>query len=892
MRTATKRLVYLLWLGMWITAGGAAADEPGASETEQSAPDGAGSLDLASQARAEGRLDDAEAGFRAAVTQFDHDGDPRGERVALVNLGLLLAEVGRVDEAVEVFRRAIELADDAVDRGAPTATRVLLADLLIDADRPVEALAWADAGLIAAAAVDRSEHLLAPIAAYLRTARSVDDSPATLRAAAEHVEGRLDGTTGYEGSPWIPRAVFSHGVAELDSGDALAALAAMDLAVATADALGAVEDLPSLLTGLGFVAMQAGEGERARRALERGCAIGPDVPLLATLAQLERQQGWLGRAGALFDDAIDLAREQDLDDDAVELQVARADLNVAAGALEVAREEHERALDQMVRRGDDHAVVVQRVKLARLDARLARWGEARRLAERSLSANRVPFGQLGEAPVYRDPRAAAGALAILARVYWEKGEPGDAQAALAQAQEVMRSSGVEHTAITAAFGYVALLRDEPERALTRFDRSADEVADWRLALGRGEALVAMGDLTGAEEALREALAAQEGQPRDETWDPFVPPRCRVREALVSLLLQQRRQTDALEVVLEPLGRTVSSLRSALGPDSAAVAYGATPEEGVLWVVTAEAVSAVRLGVPRIDIERQVLAHAEAVASEPAEGRRSAGIWRESSRVLFDLLLRPASGELSDAEELVVVPDAVLARVPFATLLDEDEPLVGRYRLVVAGPPVDAPRRPLPRRPAVAALSPSFEDGHAEIESLRSAYRRADVVQAPSAEVALAALHDYDLVHVSLSAEPNPLQPHRTILRTSRQPEGEVALSEVDGIEMEASLAVVTGLQPEPALGLGSDPAAPRPNPASVAVADALLRAGVGAAVVDPWLIEPADRAELLREFYRGLGRKGPAEAMQRAQVRMAGSDVHPYYWGGWLVFLPTGDSAL
>jgi len=893
MVVAVQGLVTLLVIGVLpLTEGVASADsDPSADESQ--AIRGDDLLERAWQARADGRPDDAEADLHEALAQFEQLGDLRGERIARVNLAELLADQERVDEAVGVLRPAVELADNSVDRSAPIATRALLSDIYVDAGRPLEGLAWADATLVAAAALDHPEYLPAAVFTYLRTSAAVDGSSATLLAAVDHVERRLAGETGYDGPVSIPHLVFTHGAIALARGDQPTALDAMDMAVTAADTIGVPDDLPALLCGLGLVAHQAGEGARAREALERGLAIEPDVPLLATLALLEWREGWVDRAISRYGEAIDLAQPRGVDGETAELRIAQADAYAATGALDAARRQHEVALDELLRAGDSRGEVIQRARLARLDLRLGRMAEARRQAERSLSLNRDPFEARGVAPSYLAPGAAAEALSVLAAVYWERGEVQDAEAALVQASAVLGTPDAPPYAVAAAFGRVALLRGEPERAVTRFGEREAAAADWRLLHGLAVANWRMGDLELAEEMLRETLAAAVAEPvaRSGEWDSLVPSLRAARGDLVSLLLQQQRLRDALDVVLAEHGRSVTEVQSQVGPAGAALVLGASSGEGVLWVVTAEDVVSHALGVSIVEIERRVLEYVAVVATEPVAGKLPAGAWREPSRALYELL-RPVLEELAGVDELLVAPHGAFARLPFATLLDGDEPLVARYRIAMLGASSPEAERTLPRRPNVSASIARPEEAQSDADALGAVYRRATVIQTPPPSELIGQLGASDLCHLSVAVEPNPLQPERTIIQTSQQPGGQLTVGDLARVEVAAPLVVVTGVQAEPPLGQGVDLASIRPSPAAPAVADALLRGGASRVAICQWPATSAARAELLREFYRGVGRLGPVGSLQRAQARMAGSDVHPHYWGGWTVHVGGGESAL
>ena len=180
----------------------------------------------------------------------------------------------------------------------------------------------------------------------------------------------------------------------------------------------------------------------------------------------------------------------------------------------------------------------------------------------------------------------------------------------------------------------------------------------------------------------------------------------------------------------------------------------------------------------------------------------------------------------------------------------------------------------------------------ESDAIRASFRRATELEPRSAAEVLAQLQTAHLVHLSVVVESNPLQPERTLVMASRDPDGRLTTGEIGGHEVGAALVVLAGCRSGPPLGLANDLASLRPRPFLPVLAGALLGAGATRVLASQWSPPPQGRAELLRGIYRDLGRHGPTESLRRAQARMAGSGVHPYYWGGWIVFGGVRESVL
>ena len=64
----------------------------------------------------------------------------------------------------------------------------------------------------------------------------------------------------------------------------------------------------------------------------------------------------------------------------------------------------------------------------------------------------------------------------------------------------------------------------------------------------------------------------------------------------------------------------------------------------------------------------------------------------------------------------------------------------------------------------------------------------------------------------------------------------------------------------------------------------VIRRGARAVLASLWRVDDRSTSVLMREFYRQLGRLGPAEALQRAQQVLrnspGGAWAAPFHWAG------------
>jgi CHAT domain-containing protein len=893
-RPCTILMLSILAMAASVPAG--AADDP--VEGEEIPLDGEGLLRSAWEAEARGDHAEAEARYRIARAGFAEMDDARGMRLVAINLGRMLAQLGRLDEAVAELTDAVALAGGAVDRSVPVATRLLLVDVYLDHGRPVDALIWADAALAAAAASGETEFIAAPAAAYLRTSRCIADDPPSVVGALDHLDGRLADVPGYEGRSSIPLLVFSRGVQALETGDTDLALGHMEDAAAAAEAMG--EGDPDLFAGLAIVALQLGQDDRARAALDRGLALpaGDTTPLLSVRAALLWREGWYAASVETTRSSLERAEGEGDAQLISELQLVLAARLEALGDLDEARAIHEIVLDELEAADAVEALtedlVLQRLRLATVDARLGRWEEAVRQARRSLAENRDPFQQAGGDAGYGSRIAAAGAFVVLARADLEQGTGDEARSALKAA-----SALVDHAAeARATLGYLALEQGDADRAAEVFgELELDGAASWASAHGLGMARWRAGDLEGAREALERAVTRLGDEPQQPHL--FLPPALQVHADLVALLVEVGATEAAFNATARAraAGRAdaavpdLTALQDALPEDASALLFLVAPREVWTWVVSPGWLSVHRQELSRDELAQRIDTYLAEVGTPPRGSRRLARGWRVPASELYDDLIEPVADQLKDSPTLVLLPHGPLNDLPFAALLDEgaDEVLAQRHTLVIAPgqlalerPGVELPRKPL-------ALLIGDEAGGGPVEPLARLFRKPVVLDGePAAEdIVRTQLAQADVVHLHTACELNPLLPgsSRLVLAPDHAHDGLLTADELATLELGAPLVTLAGCSTSRRVGPDADHHTPWPAPARLTLASGFLHAGAPAVLLAMW---PAETS-LLDAYYGDVARRGPAVALQRAQVRMFTEEVHPYHWAGWTV---VGDAGI
>jgi CHAT domain-containing protein/tetratricopeptide (TPR) repeat protein len=168
---------------------------------------------------------------------------------------------------------------------------------------------------------------------------------------------------------------------------------------------------------------------------------------------------------------------------------------------------------------------------------------------------------------------------------------------------------------------------------------------------------------------------------------------RVEEEFAQLRIRMAAADREYAAMVYPEPEPVDQLLAALRPEERLLSYFLGTERSYLFLADRETVS-VRVLPARREIEEKValmlrLVYQASEAAGPADGDvpGPAGVPPEvlvaAGRELHDLLVAPAADALSPGEILVVVPDGLLHRLPFALLRTADGLLLDRHEIIQA-----------------------------------------------------------------------------------------------------------------------------------------------------------------------------------------------------------------
>lgn len=314
--------------------------------------------------------------------------------------------------------------------------------------------------------------------------------------------------------------------------------------------------------------------------------------------------------------------------------------------------------------------------------------------------------------------------------------------------------------------------------------------------------------------------------------------------------------------------------------------------------------------------------------------------KQPARQLYDLLIKPAEGQLRDVRKICIVPDGPLWNVPFQALHGERNYLLEQYALFYA-PSLSVLRemgkrakslRAAHRQTATApgSFPKAVANGSTRagllamgnpslsgetVAKVRVAYRDEPLTPLPDAErevnllgrlygpdtsrvligehareaIVKAEAGKYEILHFATHAtldDRNPLYSRVVLSRAvdDVHEDGLLEAWEIMKLDLNASLTVLSACETargRVAAGEGM-----------IGISWALFVAGSPAAVVSQWKVDSARTSELMIEFHQNLLRKPRAgvspitksEALRQASLKLLrGPYNHPAYWAGFVL---------
>jgi CHAT domain-containing protein/tetratricopeptide (TPR) repeat protein len=355
------------------------------------------------------------------------------------------------------------------------------------------------------------------------------------------------------------------------------------------------------------------------------------------------------------------------------------------------------------------------------------------------------------------------------------------------------------------------------------------------------------------------------------------------------LIDDRRHTDPGDEAQRALAvPSPQQVQTTLPARTALIEYIVGGDGVAIFVITAGGVWAKRVSVRAADLQAKIELFRDLVKSEGSED------WRKPAASLYGLLISPIeqAGWLKGITRLWVVPHEALWYLPFTAL---PSPAGAGLRFLIEDYVVAY-------LPAASALLYGARSRDPEGSLLALAPARSHLQYAQDEAHAVSAFYtdhslvltgvgategalkrqasDYRIIHLATHGFFDKVNPifSGVELEPDTTEDGRLEVHEILRLRLKARLVTLSAC--ETALGSGYFSQFPAGDD-FVGLTRAFLSAGSSAVLASLWQVNDRSTLELMRGFYRDLGKSGEAPALRNAQLAMLGLGgryAHPYYW--------------
>lgn len=346
-------------------------------------------------------------------------------------------------------------------------------------------------------------------------------------------------------------------------------------------------------------------------------------------------------------------------------------------------------------------------------------------------------------------------------------------------------------------------------------------------------------------------------------------------------------------------------------------YVVTDSETYLLVLTksqdskSAVLRAYPIAIPANEIAKQTRDFRDMITTQSA--------FADDARHLYDLLMKPAEGELKGKTSICIVPDGILWDLPFQAL----EPRAGRYLLedfsISYAPSLSVLGEMSVQKKAERASNSLLAFGNPTLPSeiaanIKTTYRGENLGPLPDAEVEVTALKNiwgtsssrvligpsasknlfrseaskYNIIHLATHGildDASPMYSRLVMARTEndRNDDGLLEAREIMQLDLHADLVVLSACDTARGrFGAGEG---------MIGMSWSFFVAGVPTMVATQWKVDSASTAKLMIDFHKrlrgeaSLPLQSKAAALQLAALNLMKDSRyrHPYFWAGFVM---------
>lgn len=333
-------------------------------------------------------------------------------------------------------------------------------------------------------------------------------------------------------------------------------------------------------------------------------------------------------------------------------------------------------------------------------------------------------------------------------------------------------------------------------------------------------------------------------------------------------ISQPITTSAIQKKLENLANSKTAL----------IQYVVT-ESAIFAVVANPTVNIVKLEITEPHLREKTVALVEHLAGLDSSDREAEA--RDYLMLLHNELISPLTKYLLDAKNLVIIPDDVLYRLPFAALMDKQgKHLVENFSIAYASsiqsmiigqpPPLKIKKVLVAHSPETVTL-PALQSGKDEATAIRSGLGNATVIELQGRQLDRTSIvretRSVDLIHLSTHAYVDTTAPEHSFVMLN-EPAGDVGFLKVEHF---LSGEVLWSNRPIVVLAACSSGSGQLFQEGLLGFGYGLSAAGASATIMSFWEIEDKSGLKFSQYFYESLGYGAdPALAVAQAQRNLIG----------------------
>ncbi|WP_086933323.1 CHAT domain-containing protein [Agarilytica rhodophyticola] len=369
-------------------------------------------------------------------------------------------------------------------------------------------------------------------------------------------------------------------------------------------------------------------------------------------------------------------------------------------------------------------------------------------------------------------------------------------------------------------------------------------------------------------------------------------------------------------------------RENLPLQKAIIYFFTTEQQSILWLMSKEQLKEVRLP-PESELNHHIKSLLEELAILPTT-KLSNKVWQQQHQQrqnLSQIILGDIAEDLKNYNELLIIPDGPLHKVPFSALYNPKTQIpllvnntitygvsIATQQQLQRETPVDYKTGTLllVANPHQIKVEPLFENGHsitrnAELRPLPYVQKEVNTIakfwqkygdidalvgnKANKRAIYDTALEQYEILHFATHALVNWDYPSLSAISLAPNPQQEHTLTgkdltvqDISQWHINAELVVLSGCDTASGKTLSGE--------GPLGLSRAFFKAGGKRVIASIWPVEDEATAFLMEDFYRQLfiNKYTPAKALQQARLNLSKISKwsHPYYWAGFL-FLGNGE---